>query len=381
MESKYFEHLKKLRRELHREPELSNNEKHTAFKIITFLRKFQPDVLITEIGGNGVCAGFKGRLPGPSVMFRCELDALPIKENNIIQYRSIYNGVSHVCGHDGHMAMVSGLAYNLSKRRPDSGNVYLLFQPAEETGEGAERVVKEPKFKEIKPDFVFAYHNLPGFETNKVLLASDEFASASVGMEIRLTGKSSHAAEPEKGKNPSEAVSRIISEFNALNSQDTFFNSFKLITIIHAKIGEIAYGTSPGEAMVNATLRAYQQNDMDKLTELAEAIVMKIGKEENLGIEIRYIEPFPVTKNDAEQVKMIDELCEEIGISKEYLKKPFRWSEDFGHFTRVASGAMIGIGSGKEQPALHNPDFDFPDQLIPEGIKLLEAIYHKILNK
>lgn len=380
MEQQLFSDLVNLRHTIHREPDLSGDEYNTARTITAYLQKLKPDSIVTGIGGAGLCAVFNGEEEGPSIMYRCELDALPVEEKNSVWYRSSRKGVSHVCGHDGHMAIMVGLAHRLSKKRPYKGKVILLFQPAEETGQGAEWVVNDPKFNDIIPDYVFAYHNLPGYALHDIVLTNGVFASASEGMEALLTGKSSHAAEPEKGNNPAMAVSRIIKELLCLVKDKKSFEAFTLLTIIHARIGSVAYGTSPGEAVVNATLRSYLQSDMDKLKRKAEEVVSTVCRDEHLTLKISFAEKFPSTENHPETTDMIREICNSNGLNVFDLKAPFKWSEDFGHFTRIARGTLIGLGSGINQPALHNPDFDFPDELIPTGVKLYQKIYENILN-
>jgi amidohydrolase len=371
--------LMEFRRELHRFPEVSGEEALTARRVKAFLEPLKPDRIVSNIGGHGMIAEYKGKDPGPSVMFRCELDALPISEKNDIPYASSNEGKGHLCGHDGHMAMVSGLAYHLNKKRPAKGRVLLLFQPSEETGKGADRMLKDPSFNEFKPDYIFAIHNLPGYPLNKVVLANSHFAAASRGMFIKLTGKSSHAAEPEKGINPGYGMARMISSFYDLLKIREHFRDFILITPVHARLGNLAYGTSPGEGVIHLTLRSYMNEDMESMTGMLESIIDEIAAEEGLKTEITYEEDFPATVNDKRCTRFIASGVKESGYELEYLDKPFKWSEDFGHFTARFPGALFGLGSGISQPALHNPDYDFPDALIPVGMNLYKNIYQEIL--
>ena len=171
--------LVKLRRTLHQQPELSGKEKHTAETLKAFLQRFQPDELIENLGGHGVAAVFNGKSDGPVVLFRCDLDALPIQEENSFDYRSEMPGIAHKCGHDGHMSIITGLAEAISMDRPEKGKVVLLYQPSEENGMGAERVINDPQYTKIQPDFVYALHNLPGFPKGSIVTNFPIFASAS----------------------------------------------------------------------------------------------------------------------------------------------------------------------------------------------------------
>lgn len=168
--NQFTDSLVRLRKELHQHPEVSGKEIETSRRILSFLENYQPAELITELGTTGVMAIYKGKKAGKTVLFRCELDALPTEETNDFEHRSLNNGVSHKCGHDGHMAILCGLAAELHQNKPKSGTVVLLFQPAEEDGSGAQKVLLDPKFATIQPDYVFALHNLPGFPRHQIVV-------------------------------------------------------------------------------------------------------------------------------------------------------------------------------------------------------------------
>ncbi len=367
------------RKRLHKFPELSGKEKITANRVVDFARRFHHAEIITQLGGEGVAVVINGKEDGKTILVRCDLDALPIHEENAFKHASVYKNVSHKCGHDGHMAIVSGLVPLLVKDKIQKGKVVLLFQPAEETGEGADKVLKDSKFEGIHPDYVFALHNLPGFEKNAVVIKENGFASASKGLIIRLKGKSSHAAEPEKGITPSLAVAELIKILHDLPLMDSI-TDFTLVTIIHARIGERAFGTTPGYAELMATLRSYNDDDMQNITNEAEKAIKTVAKHHNLKFEIEWVEEFPATNNDSKCVEIIRSCAEENNFNVQSPEFPFRWSEDFGHFTHKYKGAMFGIGAGIGHPELHHPDYDFPDEIIKTGTKMFHSIIRKILT-
>ncbi|NQT78046.1 MAG: amidohydrolase [Bacteroidetes bacterium] len=369
-----------LRKILHQHPELSNNEIKTSIRITSFLRKLKPNRIAYDVGGNGLIAEFKGKEPGPTLMFRCELDALPIAEKNEIAHKSIILNAGHLCGHDGHMVMLVGLAYLLSEYRPQNGSVVLLFQPSEEDGKGAERVLNDPLFKDFEPDYIFAIHNLPGYSLHKVVLSKGNFAAASTGMRVQITGKSSHAAEPEKGNNPGFGMAQMIIAFQDILKIKNYFRDYNLITPIHVRLGNIAYGTTPGEGVIHLTLRSFEDTDMEMLKQELEGLIKTICIRENLTYIIKYEEVFPSTVNDPECSRIIEKSAIKEDLPLIYINEPFKWSEDFGHFTAQYPGALFGLGSGIDQPALHNPNFDFPDTLITTGVKLYMNICQQILN-
>lgn len=313
-------------------------------------------------------------------MFRAELDALPIGELNHISYASTNPGVAHVCGHDGHMSIVAGLALKVAENRPETGRVVFVYQPAEEVEQGARGVVNDERFEFIQPDFVFALHNIPGVPKHQIVMRKGSFSAASKGMTVKLTGKTSHAAEPENGISPANAISQIIRQLHELIQHKDQFSSLTLLTIIHIKMGEVSFGTTPGYAEIMITLRAFENDDMKKLTEQSESIIQEIAREERLKCEITFSEDFPATENNPQCNTWIEQGAQQLKLDYTWREKPFKWSEDFAYFTQKYPGAMFGLGSGTLQPQLHNPDYDFPDEILKTGINLFYQIYLQFQN-
>lgn len=374
-----LQQIKKLRQDIHKHPEVSGEEEQTARSIEKFISQYNPDKIVTGIGGHGLIAQFKGKEEGPSITIRAELDALPIQEINELNYRSEEEGKGHLCGHDGHMAMVAALAQFLGEERPKRGAVNLLFQPAEETGQGAQAMLDDEKFGEIKHDYIFALHNLPGYKKNKIIIKEGVFAAASKGLIVELNGKTSHAAEPENGISPAPAIAELILKIKKLPEVLEDLKDFSLITIVHLKIGDRAFGTSPGHGVLMATLRAYRDEDLKTLDENAKKISREISDRYNLECEISDTEIFSSTLNQDESVKMIEKAVEELNLDSEYLDKPFRWSEDFGLFSQKYKGALFGLGSGEDTPSLHNPDYDFPDDIAETGINMFKSLIKQLV--
>ncbi len=301
------------------------------------------------------------------------MDALPINEIMKINHRSINRGISHKCGHDGHMAILCGVAAELSKSKPTHGTVILLFQPAEETGFGAVKVISR---LEYKPDLCYALHNLPGFSLGQVITRNGSFAGASKGMIITLTGKSSHAAQPLEGISPAPAVASLISYFNRISK----LTEGIMATLIHADIGEIAFGTSPGNALLMVTLRAPTTPEMNELSQRTVQQIKNTAETEKLQYKIDWTEEFPATINAELPNSIIRRTAEQLGFKTTTPEKPFPWSEDFGHFTEKYPGALFGLGAGLHTPPLHSPDYDFPDELIPTGVEVFKGIIERSLK-
>ncbi|MCV6589682.1 MAG: amidohydrolase [Marinobacterium sp.] len=364
-----------VRHNLHQHPELSNAETETAQRIQQVFAPFNPDKTVSQLGGTGLAFIFEGEKVGPTTLIRCELDALPIQEINDLPYRSCHAGVSHKCGHDGHMAIVAALGAELAQHRPQRGRVICHFQPAEETGAGAIQVVEDAAFAALKPDYAFALHNLPGKPLGQVLCRPGTFNFASRGMVVRLSGKTSHAAHPEDGVSPAMAMCRIVEGLTALPSQ---IEGFSLVTVVHACLGEVAFGTAPGEAVVMATLRTPTNEAMNTLVEQACQLARQQAEVDGLNVSLDWEDVFGASVNTDDGYQRVMRACQTAGVEAVTMEQGFRWSEDFGKFTELCEGAMFALGSGESSPQLHNPDYDFPDALIPVGLSVFRELIREL---
>ena len=348
------------RRKLHRAPELSGEEGETAREVQSFLAPSQPDSLLSELGGHGVAAIYQGAEPGPTLIFRAELDALPIEELSEAPYRSATPGKAHLCGHDGHMATLAGLALGLGRRRPRRGRAVLLFQPAEETGDGAAAVVSDPKFVEIRPDLSFAYHNLPGLPLGHVALAEGPVNCASRGLRIALSGKTAHASMPEFGVSPMAAIARLMPELTSLGGGAPENDDFAMVTVTHARMGEPTFGVAPGYGEIWATLRTRVDARMDALREAAERRVREAAAASGLDVSLSYQDVFEHCENSPVAVSRLRAALEAEGVPYDSGRLPMRGSEDFGRFGKIAPAAMFFLGAGKATPACTIPITTFP---------------------
>jgi amidohydrolase len=372
--------LTTLRKDLHRNPEISGQEKDTALRIKGFLKDTDPTEIIEDIGGHGFAAVYEFSEKGPIVMIRCELDALPIEEENQFEHRSLVQGVSHKCGHDGHMAIVAGVGLWLKEQNFKKGKVVLLFQPAEETGKGAHSIISDPKFGSIKPDYVFALHNIPGEAKHTIIRVKDQFSSTVQSLAVYLEGKESHASEPEKGVNPALAISYLIAEFDKLKVTDQNDPNFALLTPIHIDMGKQAYGISAGFGELHYTLRTSTEAVMDNLKNNLMSLVTDAGSEYKLKVETNWFDYFPSSVNDAFCNKMILKAAQTNNFELKEKPLAYKFGEDFGWYSQKYKSAMFGLGAGEDSPALHHADYDFPDDIIPTGLSMFTSIIDQILN-
>lgn len=368
------------RRDLHRRPEISGEEEETARAVVDFLGPTKPDAVLSGMGGHGVAMVFDSGAPGPTVLFRSELDALPIEELGDVAHRSTVPGTSHMCGHDGHTTILAALARQFGRRRPASGRVVLMFQPAEETGAGAAGVIADPRYGAIAPDYAFSLHNLPGTPLGHVRLKAGVVNCASRGMRTVLTGRTAHSSMPETGLSPMLAVSRLMPAFAGLASGDFTTDDFAMVTVTHATMGEAVFGIAPGRAEVWATLRTRLDERMAGLCAAAEECATTIAAEHGLACDIDYHEVFVASLNDEEATARLRQALDAEGISHDEAELPMRASEDFGRFGHGARSAMLFLGAGEETAALHNPDYDFPDDLIAIGARIFMRVARDLLG-
>ncbi len=367
------------RHALHAEPELSGHEHETAARIVAALSDQQPDQILTGLGGTGVAAIWKGAEDGPTLMFRCELDAIAVQETGDRPHRSTRPTVGHLCGHDGHMVTLLALARMLHRTPPRKGRVVLLFQPAEETGAGAAAVIADARFDGIRPDLAFSLHNMPGLPLGEVRLIDGPANCASRGMELTLTGVEAHAAEPGNGVSPGPVLAELIPALTGLAHGDVTDAGFRLITVTHAQLGEPAFGIAPGRARLLATLRCLTDDGMADLVATVEGLVRASAEGHGVGHEIAYHEAFDHCDNHPEPTAILRRAMDRIGVRHSDDFPPMRASEDFGRFGQIAPAAMLFLGSGPDCPPLHNPAYDFPDSLIPTGAAIFARVVRDLL--
>ena len=369
-----------LRHDLHRHPELSGAETETARRLADFIRPYAPTRMVTGLGGTGLAVVFSFAETGPTLLFRAELDALPIQEVNQVTHRSVNPGVAHLCGHDGHAALLAGLAPWLSQCRFDAGRVVLLFQPAEETGKGAMAVLDDPLFADLRPDYVFALHNVPGYPLHEVVRVAGQFSPTVQSMAIRLFGKESHASEPENGINPAMAVAELVTALQQQVVANPARPDFALVTPVHLLVGQPDYGISAGYGEAHFTLRTWTADHMAVLVASLTTYLNTICAAHGLCTEVDWFDYFPATHNDPFCNDLVKQAATAAGLNQQERPMPFKFGEDFGWFTHHFRGTMFGLGAGLNTPALHNPDYDFPDDLLLSGGAVFRGIIQELLG-
>lgn len=345
---------KEIRNTLHEHPQTAGNEQFAHDTIVNHLQGLHPDKVYTHVGGYGVIAVWGKDPQAPTVAFRADNDALPI---------------GHRCGHDGHTTILLRLAELIDEHVSTYQriNILLLWQPAEETGTGSRAVLDTGILQQYNIQAFYALHNLPGYPLGTVVLCPRTFAAASTGVVYHLDGRETHASTPELGINPGMAIAEIINRFNGFNGRD---GEFRQSTLICVHIGQPAFGTSAGHGEVMFTLRAFTNDEMEKMLSEANQVVDEVSARYGLKVSRSLVEPFRATENNGDCVEAIEKAAEDVPLRVRYQMEPNRWSEDFAEYLLEFKGAMFGIGSGETHAELHHPDYDFPDDLIEPAAQL-----------
>lgn len=372
--------LQSFRHDLHRHPEVSGEERETARRVVEALRPLAPANVVTDLGGHGVAAVFEGSASGPTLLFRAELDALPIEEKSEADHRSTTPGKGHLCGHDGHSTILLALATGLSRDPVKRGRVVLLWQPAEEDGSGAAAVLADPRFADIRPDFAYSLHNMPGLAFGTAALKTGPVNCASRGMKVTLTGKTAHASQPETGLSPMAAIAHLMPALTALSHGAPPATDFTLATVTHASLGEQAFGIAPGDAEIWVTLRTLVDDRMANLCEKAEDLVAIAARKAGLEQAISYHDIFFHCENAPDAVAHLEAALMAENVPFDEGDLPMRASEDFGRLRSVCPSAMFFLGAGEKHPALHNPDYDYPDDLTGIGARVFMAVIRQALG-
>jgi len=339
--------------ELHDHPELSWHEMKTMEILKKFLRD-ESDLIIEE--RNRWFYGIHREEEAErTIAVRADMDGI----------RSESGGVFHGCGHDGHMAMAASAAAAIRNRKIGA-NVIFLFQPAEENGEGAKRCLD--LFREQPVDFILGCHNIPGYPLGTLLLRSGSFACASRGMILKMTGCQSHAAYPEDGISPAQAIAAVLESLRTFESRQDQ-NPRMMATVVSVRCGSRNFGIQAGDGEICLTIRSETDDGLQTLQDTICGAASKAAERERLKLEISYQDVFPDTYNDPYTTDFFYRNLERIHLPVFTLQEPMRWSEDFGWYLKEREGLYFGIGSGPETPGLHTPSYMFPETLADKGGK------------
>lgn len=372
------EELKKIRRELHQYPEISNNEKKTSEIILRELKKMGCFKIKENINGYGIIADLKGKYPGKTVALRADMDALQIEEETNFKWESKNKGIMHACGHDNHITMVLGAGMILSKLKEElHGNVRLIFQPAEELSPngGAKGMIKSGVLEEV--DNIFGMHVWPELPLGKIGIKSGPLMAASDHFTIKLKGKSSHAAKPNEGIDAIVAGAQFVSAVQTITSRNV--DPMKSLVITIGKIqGGSRYNIVAGECFLEGTCRTFSSEVRDlaekRMKEILDGICLVSGCKGELNYERGYM----AVVNNEKMVEYFTKIAKGLYGEESVTKvDPAMTAEDFSFYLNERPGAFAWIGTTAEEEKiypLHNSHYNPNEEVLWRGSALFAEL-------
>lgn len=357
------------RRHLHQKPELNFDVFETADFVTRKLKEFGCDEVVTGLGKTGVVGVIKGNLgAGGAIGLRADMDALPIEEITGKPYASTVPGKMHACGHDGHTAMLLGAAKYLAETRNFTGQVAVIFQPAEEGGGGGNEMVKDGMMERFGIQKVFGMHNMPSLPVGQFAIRPGAIMAATAEFTITVKGKGGHAALPHRAIDPIVAGSQLVTTLQTIASRSTDPAEAIVVSVTKFNAGS-AYNVIPEHAVLAGTVRTLKKEVAKLAQERMAAICRGVAETTGTEVELDYDANYPVTFNHANETVFAGDVAARIAGETQVHREiqPLMGGEDFSYMLEARPGAFIFIGNG-DSANLHHPAYDFNDEAIPHGV-------------
>jgi amidohydrolase len=362
----FHEDMKAWRRDIHSRPELAYQETRTADLVAAKLAEFGIDVH-RGLAKTGVVGTLRAGTSNRAIGLRADMDALPMAENNEFQHRSLNAGRMHACGHDGHTAMLLGAAKYLAETKNFDGTVQFIFQPAEEGGGGGDLMVKEGLFEKFPVEAVYGMHNWPGTEAGRFSVRPGPMMASADQFDIVVRGLGTHAAMPQRGTDPVVCAAQIVTALQTISSRETSPLDAVVVSVTQIHAGD-AYNVIPNECVMRGTLRAFEPKVRDGLEAAMKRIAGGIAAAMGCEMTLDYRRGYPPLVNSSAEVELAAAAMRAVvgpdrvttdGIAT-------MGSEDFAFMLEAKPGAYVFLGNGTG-PSLHNPRYDFNDDILPVG--------------
>ena len=359
-------HMKDWFEHMHRNPELSMREQETARYIAGVVSQWGYEVE-TGIGKHGIVASMTVGDGSKAIGLRADFDALPIQEVNDLAYRSNVEGVSHLCGHDGHTTMLLAAGKYLAETKNFRGTVRLIFQPGEETMEGGPAMIRDGLFERFPVDAVFGMHNMPGLELGKLYFAHGDVMAAVDNWEIELTGKGGHGSMPELSIDPVVAGSSLVMALQTIVSRNVSPHNSAVVTVGAFQSGN-AGNVIAQSAILRLSIRTKTPADREMVLRKVKALTRSQAEGYGCTFEIREGVPGAVLVNDEQETLRAAEIARAAFGEDEviYPGPTFLGSEDFAFMLQEKKGTYCFIGNG-DTPMVHHPQFILDQRILPKG--------------
>lgn len=379
------------RRDIHAHPELRYEENRTADIVAKRLVELGYAVE-TGIGRTGVVGLIQGTQgPGKMIGLRADMDALPIQERNQFPHASRHPGKMHACGHDGHVAMLLGAAQEIAENRNFKGSVALIFQPAEEGGAGAQRMIDDGLFQRYPVDAVFAMHNWPGLQEGEFAAHVGAVMASSNEFSVKIQAKGAHAAMPDLGIDPVVIAAQLILAFQTIVSRSCKPVEPAVLSVTQIQAGE-AINVIPDHAVLQGTVRTFSIETLDLIEQHMRKLSTELCAAFGATAEMEFERKYPPTINSADMAELAKNALQQIPevMAVHTNLPPTMGAEDFAFMLQHKPGAYLWIGNGNGGHrthghgigpcTLHNPSYDFNDKILPLGVTAWLAITQAFLE-
>ena len=365
-----------VRRDIHAHPELCFQEQRTADVVAGKLTEWGIEVH-RGMGTTGVVGVIKNGTGKRSIGLRADMDALPVNEANTFAHASKHPGKMHACGHDGHTAMLLAAAQHLAKHKNFDGTVVLIFQPAEEGGGGAREMIKDGLFKQFPVDAVFGLHNWPGMPVGTLAVSAGPVMASSNEFKITIRGKGCHAALPHNGIDPVPIACEMVQAFQTIVSRNLKPIDAGVISVTMIHAGD-ATNVVANSCELQGTVRTFTVEMLDLIERRMRTIAEHVSAAHEATCEFAFVRNYPPTINHPKEAEFTSSvLAEIVGADNVLAQEPTMGSEDFSYMLLEKPGTYFFIANGEGQHremghgggpcTLHNPSYDFNDDLIPLG--------------
>lgn len=361
--------MMKWRHDIHRHPELGFDENRTAGKVAELLNSFGLEVH-ENIGTTGVVGVLKRGSSDKAIGLRADMDALPIEEMGEPDHKSVHQGVFHGCGHDGHTAMLLGAAKYLSENGDFDGNVYFIFQPSEENGLGALAMMEDGLFDRFPMDAIYGLHNMPGIALGKIASRSGQMMTSEDCFVIEIKGKGGHASMPHMTLDPMVVGAEIVTALQLIISRTLSPEEWGVLSVTEF-ITDGARNIIPSNVTIKGDVRTLDSEVQKKIEKRMAEIVQSVCEGHGVRGSLQYSYEFISLKNSKNEVKEATQAAiATVGSEKvDDSCAICPGSEDFAQFLNHVPGCfvLLGAGEGDDHPPLHNPYYDYEDELLSIG--------------
>jgi amidohydrolase len=382
--------IQAIRHDIHAHPELNYQEFRTAEIVANKLQEWGIPI-IRGLAGTGIVGVLKKGTSEKAIGLRADMDALPMQELNQFAHASKNAGKMHACGHDGHTAMLLGAAHYLSSHQEFDGTVYFIFQPAEEGGAGAKRMIEDGLFEQCPMDAVFGMHNWPGIPAGNFAVKTGGMMASSNEFKVTIKGKGAHAAQPQKGIDPIITAIQIAQSWQTIISRNINPIDSAVLSVTQIHSGS-ATNVIPDEAYLIGTVRTFNVANLDTIESRMHEIATHTASAFNSTVDFEFYRNYPPLVNHPKEtafaVDVMKSIVGDAGVNDQV--EPTMGAEDFAFMLEAKPGCYVFIGNGEGDHRhvghglgpcnLHNPSYDFNDTLLPIGATYWVRLVEKYLK-